>query len=146
MNWVLLQNSLLVAAGATALAVSAGLLAALCLAAVSRRWQTSVLLIALLSLALPPFLVVNSWLHLLGANGVWRRFLPVNLFSLGGTVWILALLTWPITLLLVGAAWRRLQPADLESDPALAGSRLVRHLLLPAARGALLQAALLTFV
>jgi ABC-type Fe3+ transport system permease subunit/DNA-binding beta-propeller fold protein YncE len=146
MNWVLLQNSLLVAAGATALAVSAGLLAALCLAAVGRRRQTSVLLLALLSLALPPFLVVNSWLHLLGANGVWRRFLPVNLLSLGGTVWILALLTWPITLLLVGAAWRRLQPADLESDPALAGFRLVRHLLLPAARGALLQAALLTFV
>ena len=83
---------------------------------------------------------------LLGYTGAWRGWLPLNIFSPGGTIWILALLTWPITLLPVGSAWRRLEPAQLESDPAVTGWWLVRGLLLPLARSALAQAAVLTFV
>jgi ABC-type Fe3+ transport system permease subunit/DNA-binding beta-propeller fold protein YncE len=146
MNWVLLKNSLLVGGAVTLLAVSSGFLAALWAAALSRRWQSGLLTASVLALALPPFLVTNCWLHFLGANGAWRPFIPFNIFSLGGTIWILTLLTWPLTLVLVRSAWYRLQPADLESEPALRGRHLVRHLLLPAARGALWQAALLTFV
>src|SRR5439155_25229367 len=39
--------------------------------------------------------------------------------SLGGTIWILALLTWPIALLATLSAWQRLQSAHWESEPAL---------------------------
>ena len=74
------------------------------------------LALAVIALALPPFLVANCWLHFLGYTGVWRRWLPLNIFFLGGTVWILALLLWPITLLAVWTAWQRLEPAQLESD------------------------------
>jgi ABC-type Fe3+ transport system permease subunit/DNA-binding beta-propeller fold protein YncE len=146
MNWLLLKNSLLVGGVTTLLAVSFGFLAALCAAALGRRWQNGLLTAGVLALALPPFLVTNCWLHFLGANGAWRSFLPFNILSLSGTVWILTLLSWPLTLVLVRSAWHRLQPSDLESEPALVGRHLVRHLLLPAARGALWQAALLTFV
>ena len=146
MTWHLLLNSLVVAAVTTASAVAAGLFAALCAAASPRRWQAAILLAGTLTLVLPPFLVVNCWLHYLGTTGVWRRWLPLNLFSLGGTIWVLTLLTWPITLILVRSAWQRLQPADLEADPALTGSGFLRRLLLPAAAGALPQAALLSFV
>src|SRR5207245_7973178 len=66
--------------------------------------------------------------------------------SFGGTIWLLSLLTWPITLLAVGSAWRRLEPSQLESDPAVAGWALIRGLLSPLARPALAQAAVLTFV
>jgi len=65
---------------------------------------------------------------------------------LGGAVWVLTLLLWPITLLSISSAWRRLQPAHLESDLALTGLPLLRGLLLPLARTALGQAAVLTFV
>src|SRR6201999_1390433 len=58
----------------------------------------------------------------------------------------LALLTWPITLIAVLGAWRRLEPTQLECDPALAGFSLVRGLLLPLAGSALVRAAVLTFV
>ena len=146
MTWHLLLNSLLVAAISTVFAVAAGLLAALCAASSTPRWQAAVVLGGILTLVLPPFLVVNSWLHYLGTNGVWRRWLPLNLFSLGGTIWVLTLLTWPITLILVRSAWHRLQPADLEADPALTGSQFLRRLLLPSAAGALPQAVLLSFV
>src|SRR5439155_5259971 len=64
----------------------------------------------------------------------------------GGAIWILSLLTWPISLLLVWSAWRRLEVSQLEIDPAVTGWTLVRALLFPLARTSLAQAAVLTFV
>ena len=61
-------------------------------------------------------------------------------------MWILSLLTWPITLLMVLSAWQRLEPSQLESDVAVSGWWLIRGLLWPMGRSALAQAAVLTFV
>jgi ABC-type Fe3+ transport system permease subunit/DNA-binding beta-propeller fold protein YncE len=145
-NWTLLKNSLLVAGLTTLLAASFGFLAALWLAGLERRWRNRLLVVAVTALALPPFLVTNCWLHFLGLAGVWRGWLPLNILSLGGTIWMLSLLTWPITLLMVLSAWQRLEPSQLESDVAVTGWWLIRGLLWPLARSALVQAAVLTFV
>ena len=146
MNWTLFQNSLLVSGLATLLSVAFGLMAAFWLFGMPTRWRTRWMAVSIMALALPPFLVANCWMHYLGNGGTWHSWLPVNIYSLGGTVWVLALLTWPITLLAVLGAWRRLEPSQLESDMAVTGSALVRGLMLPIARGALTQAAVLTFV
>jgi ABC-type Fe3+ transport system permease subunit len=146
MNWLLLKNSLLVGGLTTLVAASFGFLAALCLAGLERRWRHRLLAAAVMALALPPFLAANCWLHFLGYAGVWRGWLPLNIASLGGTVWILSLLTWPITLLMVLSAWQRLEPSQLESDVAVSGWWLIRGLLWPLAQTALAQAAVLTFV
>jgi ABC-type Fe3+ transport system permease subunit/DNA-binding beta-propeller fold protein YncE len=146
MNWLLLKNSLLVAGLTTVVAVSFGFLASLWLAALPARWRNFFLVIAIMTLALPPFLVTNCWLHFLGYTGVWHACLPFNIVSLGGTIWILSLLTWPITLFAVSSAWTRLEPSQLESDPAVAGWAVIRGLLWPLSRNALAQAAVLTFV
>jgi ABC-type Fe3+ transport system permease subunit/DNA-binding beta-propeller fold protein YncE len=146
MNWTLLKNSLLVAGLATLAAACLGFTAALWLAGLERPWRNRLLALALVALALPPFLVTNCWLHFLGLAGVWRGWLPLNILSLGGAVWILSLLMWPITLLMVLGAWQRLEPSQLESDSALRGWWLIRGLLWPVARTALGQAAVLTFV
>ncbi len=146
MNWLLLKNSLLVGGLTALLAASFGFLAALWLAGLERPWRNRLLAVAVTALALPPFLVTNCWLHYLGFAGVWRGWLPLNIVSLGGTIWILSLLTWPITLLLVLSAWQRLEPSQLESDVAVSGWWLIRGLLWPLGRTALAQAAVLTFV
>ncbi len=146
MNWRLLLNSLIVAGGTTLFAVVLGFIAALTLTAVSSRRRRVMLALVIASLALPPFLVTNTWLDLLGANGVLRRWLPLNIYSPGGAVALLALLMWPITALLVSGAWRKLDASQLESDPALRGTGFLRWLLWPAARGAVGQAAAITFV
>jgi ABC-type Fe3+ transport system permease subunit/DNA-binding beta-propeller fold protein YncE len=146
MNWPLLQNSLLTAALTTALSVALGFVAALWLAGLETKWRTRWLVVAVVALALPPFLVTNCWLHYLGEAGVWRAWLPLKIYSLGGTVWILTLLTWPITLLAALCAWRRLEACQLESDMAVTGFAMVRGLLWPLARNALGLAAMLTFV
>ena len=146
MNWRLLQNSLLVSTAATLLSVILGFCATLWLVSLSPRWRNPLLSLAIIALMLPPFLVTNCWLHFLGMTGVWRKWLPFDIYSLGGTIWLLTLLTWPISLLATLSAWQRLEIGQLESDPALAGTPLVRRLLWPMARVAVGQAALLTFV
>ena len=110
MNWPLLQNSLLLAGTTTALAVGFGLVAALWLATLEARWRNVFLALAIVALALPPFLVTNCWISLLGETGVLRAWLPFKIYSLGGTIWILSLLLWPITLFAVlarGDDWKR---------------------------------------
>src|SRR2546422_1270074 len=109
MNWLLLKNTLLVSSLTTLLAISFGFLAALWLGGLGSRSRNVFLGLAVIALALPPFLVTNSWLHFLGHNGVWHSWLPFSIFSLGGTVWILSLLFWPITLFALASAWRRLE-------------------------------------
>lgn len=146
MNWALLKNSLLVSGGATLLALALGVVAALWLSTREAPWQRRLLGCAVVALVLPPFLVTNCWLELLGARGRWRGWLPLDLCSPAGAAWLLALLTWPIPLLLVWAAWRRVEPSQLEADPALRGWGLLRWLLWPMARPAVGQAAVVTFV
>ena len=146
MNWSLFQNSILVAGLATLLSVACGLVAALWLSGLETRWRTRLLAVSVVALCLPPFLVTNCWLHYLGYTGAWRPWLPFDIYSPGGTIWILTLLIWPITLLSVLGAWRRLEASQLESDPAVMGLALWQGLLFPLARGALAQAAVLTFV
>jgi ABC-type Fe3+ transport system permease subunit/DNA-binding beta-propeller fold protein YncE len=145
-NWLLLQNSLLVAGASTLAAVALGFAAAVWLAGLPPAWRSSVLALAILALAVPPFLAVNCWLDLLGTAGAWRGWLPLNILSLGGTVWILSLLLWPITCLAVLSAWHRLEPPQIESDMAVTGWAFARALLLPLAGNALALAGILTFV
>jgi len=146
MNWTLLLNSLWVSLLTTAVAVGLGLAAALFVAGLNPGLRWCALIVAAIAFALPPFLVTNTWLSLLGQTGWLRRWLPLNLASLGGTVWLLALLFWPVTMFAALGAWQRLEASQVESDPALAGFAFVRWLLLPAARPALVQAAVLTVV
>ena len=146
MNWPLLQNSLVVAALTVLVSVALGFTAALCLAGVAARWRQRWLGLAIVALAMPPFLVTNCWLDLLGDSGLLHGWLPVRIYSLGGTVWILVLLTWPLSLLATLTAWHRLEPSQLESEPALRGAALIRWLLWPVARKAVGLAAALTLV
>ena len=99
--------------------------------------RRALVLLSIITLALPPFLVTNSWLDLLGEAGAWRKWLPVTVNTLPGTVWVLALLLWPISALTIFSAWSRLETAQLESDLAVRGWALMRHLLMPLAWPAL---------
>lgn len=146
MNLSLLLNSLLVSGLTTLLAGAFGFMAALALASCGARLRRGLLLGAVVALGLPPFLITNCWLELLGANGAWRGWLPLDIYSLGGAVWLLALLHWPLTTLLTLGAWSRLEAPQLEADSMIRGWPLIRGLLWPMARGAAAQAAVLTFV
>jgi iron(III) transport system permease protein len=141
-----LLNSILTAGLATVLATFFGLSAALALTAMAATARRVALIACVVALALPPFLVTNCWLHYLGGAGVWRAWLPLSIFGIGGVVWMLALMLWPIVALAACSAWRTLDTAHFEAEPELHGWHLVRWLLWPAARNATGCAAILIFV
>lgn len=146
MNWKLLQNSLVLSLATTALSVVLGLAAAVCATGLGKTLRRVCVGFGILALALPPFLVTNCWLHLLGFTGVWRSWLPFNIYSMPGAVLILSLMVFPVTMLLVCGAWMRLGQEQLESELGMSGWNLLRHLLLPLAAPALGLAMPLSFL
>jgi len=126
-------------------AVSFGFTAALWANGLARRWRGVLVGIAIVDLALPPFMVTNAWLHFLagwvcGAVGChWIFFAGRRGLDPGPA-------NVAITFLLVTSAWRQLEPSQLESDALVTGWALVRALLWPLARQAVALAAVLTFV
>jgi iron(III) transport system permease protein len=146
MNWLLIRNTTLVGGATTALSVTLGTMAAMFLRGLTGRARQGVITFAIIALALPPFLVTNCWLHYLGAGGAWRSWLPFNIFSPGGTVWILVLLTWPISLIFCESALKHLDAPLLESDPVVSDWGLIWRVVVPMLRRAMGLAAVVTFV
>lgn len=134
MNWSLLANSMRVAGASTLLALFFGLACAVVLSASSGVLRRMLLALTIAVLALPSFLVTNTWIDLLGVNGALRSWIPLNIFSSVGAIWILLLLLWPIPALAIWSAWQKLEPVHFEVDSALRGMNLFRFLLWPAAR------------
>src|SRR5438067_620177 len=114
MNFEILKNSFVLGAGTTLLAAVLGMGAALWTCTLKSGARQLVVASAIASLALPSFLQTNCWLELLGANGSWRSWLPLNIYSMGGAIWLMALLTWPIFFGFALSAWNRIEAAQIE--------------------------------
>lgn len=141
----LLLNSLLSSALATLLAVGFGVIIAVVFCTLPGTGRSVLAMLAASALALPPFAIVNCWLHYLGNIGVWRTWLPVEIFNVWGVASILGLMLWPIPFAAALGVWRTLDASHLDAEPALRGWPLLRWLLLPAASKALAAGAVLTF-
>jgi iron(III) transport system permease protein len=145
-NWTLLVNSLLVASIVSALAVAAGLVTAMWLACLRGSLRLLALGACVMTAALPPFLVVNSWIDLFGRTGSLHWWLPFDLYSFTGCVVLMTTLFWPVAALLIFAAWRQANPELWEAELELRGRPFVSALLWPQARTAIAQSAGLIFV
>ncbi|HWN94615.1 MAG TPA: ABC transporter permease subunit [Methylomirabilota bacterium] len=145
MNWTLLANSLLVAGASTGIALALGLAVAVAMTAAPPALRRVLLVLTVAVLALPSFLATNCWIDLLGVNGLLHRWLPLNIFSTAGAVWILALLFWPVPALAIWSAWQKLEPVHFEIDPQLRGASLFRYLLLPTAKSHLVVSGAVVF-
>jgi ABC-type Fe3+ transport system permease subunit/sugar lactone lactonase YvrE len=146
MNWGLLQNSLIVAAGATVLATLWGLAVALFAGTLGTRARKGVVVLAIVAFALPPFLVTNTWLHYFGLAGTLRPYVPFELFSRPGTILLIALQLWPIAFLFTSHGLSRMDRAYLEMDPLFAGQTMINHVVWPSIRAGFWQSGAITFV
>jgi len=146
MNWPLFTNSLLVSLGAALLASGLGAAVALFASGLGPRSRGLTRALAIAAAALPPFLLTNTWLNLLGLTGAWRAWLPLDIYSPGGAAWVLALALWPVPFFFTLSAWAQIPPSQIECDEALTGAALLRRVLLPSAWAPLRQALMITWV
>jgi len=145
MSWGLLLNSLALAVPVALAAVVVGWFVALFIASSRGRVRWAALAGAIVSLALPPFLVVNTWLGMLGNVGVLKSWLLLDIYSHGGAAWVLTLMFWPLPCLMCLGPMKRLTAEMLDAEPGLFGLPLVRSLLLPMTLPAALQSGLIVF-
>ncbi|HAV63715.1 MAG TPA: hypothetical protein DCY13_15280, partial [Verrucomicrobiales bacterium] len=138
--------SLLVAGAVCLLGTALGGAVAVWMAGLGGRARAFALVGCVVTAALPPFLVVNSWIDLFGRTGSLQLALPFELYSFTGCAVLLACLFWPVAALLVFGSLRQLNPDLLEADAELRGGSFIRQLLLPQARTAIAQSAGLIFV
>jgi iron(III) transport system permease protein len=157
-GWDLWGVTIAFAIGASLLAVLLGASTAWLVARTNVPFRQAVFVGAFLSLATPVIVKGIGWILLLGPNNglinnVLREWLgmagtPIELFSLGGMIFVEGLLFTPIAFLLTLPTLSAMDPA-LEEAAAMSGARWPRTLVkvtLPLARPSLLAVSLLSLI
>ncbi len=141
LRWTLAARSLAVAGLAATAATAIGLAVGLAPSLPAGRPRTVWAALALLPLALPPYVSAVGWIGLCSGEGgigrilSWLGFGPPDVFlrSVVGCAWVHALAFWPCVALLVRAARLALDPAVEEAARLhLSPGRAWRRVLLPA--------------
>jgi iron(III) transport system permease protein len=157
-GWQLWGTTLGFALGSSLLAIGLGFPAAWLLARTNVPFRRTVLVGSFLSLSAPLIVKGIGWILLLGPNNglinVWLRAAlglegtPIELFSLGGMIFVEGLLWTPIALLLALPPLSAMDPA-LEEAALMCGAarvQVLRRVTLPLARPAILAVLLLSFI
>ena len=158
LTYQLLSNSFIFAAGSSLLSVClAGTLAWIAVrtnAPLSKLFE----LTAIIPNIFPPVMLAVAWTLLLSPRtGLINRILmqefnldaaPLNIYSLGGMIFVEALITTPLAFLIISASLYSMDPA-LEESARVAGSsnlQVALRITFPIVRPALLAAVMLNFV
>ncbi|HWG04723.1 MAG TPA: iron ABC transporter permease [Beijerinckiaceae bacterium] len=157
-GWELWRVTILFALGSSVLAIVAGFSAAWLVSRTNVPFRQTVFVGSFLSLAAPLIVRGIGWILLLGPNNglinVWLRNwfgltgTPIELFSLGGMIFVEGLLWTPIAFLLALPPLSAMDPS-LEEAAAMAGARWWQSLwrvTLPLARPSILAVLLLSFI
>ncbi|WP_083451463.1 ABC transporter permease [Leucobacter celer] len=128
------RNSLVSAGVSGVLAVLVGTALALLLERTDLPGRRTLRLLALSPMLMPPFVGAIAWLSLLGPSSAVNTFWAArfggplwNLYGGDGVVFLLTLHSYPIAMMIVTAALRRV-PADLEQAARISGSSATRAL------------------
>lgn len=145
-------SSLVFAAGSTALAIAMGTVVAFIVVRTDVPLRGVLGSLALVPLLIPGILHTIAWILLAGPRGGWiNRILEpalgpeaVNIFGMGGMVFVEGLHLSPIAFLLMGASFRAVDPA-LEEAALVSGARwptVLRRITVPPLRPAFVAAVL----
>ena len=157
-GWDLWRITLVYAAGSSIVAIVLGVSSAWLVARTNAPFRQVAFIGAFLSLAAPVIIKGIGWILLLGPNSgvinVWLKSLfhlteaPIELYTLGGMIFIEGVLWTPVVFLLTLAPLSAMDPA-LEEAAAMSGAPLRQTLwrvTLPLAWPSILAVLLLTFI
>ncbi|SDH94554.1 iron(III) transport system permease protein [Alteribacillus persepolensis] len=120
-TWTVLQNTVVMVAGSTFLAVALGVFMAWLITYSDVRAKRFLHVLVLLPFVIPSYIVSLSWTQLMSSNGWFASVLtllsenlePWNLYSLGGMIFILGLSHYPLVYLFTVGVLKRI-PRELE--------------------------------
>lgn len=154
-QWQLLGHTVLLGALVVLLTTLVGTSLGVVLAKTDIPYKGFLYSILMVPLFLPPYLLALSWFYLLGKKGLlaslagahFGEFSSSLLFSLSGTVFVLTLSYYPVTMILVHTFVRALNPSFEEAGRLLmAWPRVLTSIDLPLIAPGIFLGALLTFI
>jgi iron(III) transport system permease protein len=153
-----IRNSLVLATSAAILATFFGTVLAWAVSRTDMPGRNLIRLMVFAAFATPSFLGATAWIFLGAPNSGWlnKAFIaitgaekgPVNIYSLPGAIFVIALYSFPYTFAFASTALE-LIPSDMERVAALLGARWPRitwKITLPLVRPAIIAGALLSFL
>lgn len=123
-------NTLIFAVGSSIVALVMGGTNALIVERTNSPFRALGYLTVMFSFSIPYLLYTISWLLILGRSGPVNAFLmncfgitdpPINIFSMGGMIFIEGLLWSPMVFLMIGAAFKAMDPS-LEESARMSGA------------------------
>ncbi|TFD96619.1 iron ABC transporter permease [Jeotgalibacillus sp. R-1-5s-1] len=155
-TWRMLENTAWMVLGSTFVAVILGLFFAWLIAYSDIRGKGLMQLFILIPFIIPSYIVTLSWTQLMGRNSFLADFLqflpgdlePVNLYSMGGMIFILGLSHFPLVYLFTVSVLRKI-PRDLEWAARSSGAspgKVFAKVTLPLALPGLAGGGLLAFI
>lgn len=153
-----LVNTAIYAAGSSALAMTLGVGLSFLSTRTDIPGARLLGLLAILPILVPPFILVVGWVALADPNAgiiniaasrlMGGRTVAVDINTMGGLIWMTGLFLTPYVYLLVAAGFRNCDPAMEEAARVSGASRLrlLRTVILPLQRPALLAALLLVVI
>ncbi|MBY0338533.1 MAG: iron ABC transporter permease [Acetobacteraceae bacterium] len=156
--WPMLRNTVVFALGSTAAALLMGTLLAWLVERTDLPGRGIVRVMIVLPLATPPLLLAIAWVLLLSPRTGFFNFAlmdllglqtaPLNIFSMGGMIFVEAMVLLPSVYLMLAPAFRNMDP-NLEHAAFVSGASVwtvVTRIVLPLLRPAILAAAVFMLI
>ncbi len=153
-----IQNSLVLATLVAVVACATGTLLALAISRTDMPGRSLIRALVFAAFVTPSFLGATAWIFLAAPNSGWlnRGWValvgtargPLNIYSLGGAIFVIALYSYPYVFAFVSSALE-LVPSDMESTAALLGAnwfQTATRITLPLVRPAIIAGALVSFL
>ncbi|QDP39408.1 ABC transporter permease [Radiobacillus deserti] len=128
-TWSVIQNTLLVVIGSTAISVILGVSLAWLVAYTDLRAKKLMQIFIILPFVIPSYISTLAWTQFFGASGLFQKmvsFLPftvpsINLYSLTGIIFVLGLSHYPLVYLMSLSVLRKI-PRELEQASRVSGA------------------------
>ncbi|MFD2630068.1 ABC transporter permease [Oceanobacillus kapialis] len=155
-TWKVVQNTLIVVAGSTAIALFIGIALAWLVAYTDIRAKRLMQIFIILPFVIPSYITTLAWTQFLGADGLYMKLAsllpfniePINLYSLAGIIFVLGFSHYPLVYLLAVSMFRKI-PRELELASRASGAKRLatfRKVNLPLALPGIVSGGFLAFL
>lgn len=155
-TWKVVQNTLIVVAGSTAIALFIGIALAWLVAYTDIRAKRLMQIFIILPFVIPSYITTLAWTQFLGADGLYMKLAsllpfniePINLYSLAGIIFVLGFSHYPLVYLLAVSVFRKI-PRELELASRASGAKRLatfRKVNLPLALPGIVSGGFLAFL
>lgn len=128
-TWTVLMDTILIVIGSTIISVTLGVFLAWLVAYTDIRAKKWMQVFIILPFVIPSYISTLAWTQFLGANGLYGKMIsilpfslePINLYSMGGIIFVLGFSHYPLVYLLSVSVLRKV-PREVEQAARVSGA------------------------